>query len=196
MLEIDSVHIMVDIETWGTEPGCAIRSIGAAAWCFEDPEQTQPRQFYVNISDESNAQAGLIKQADTVEWWLNQSQDAKDALTRDQQPLLHALQAFKGWLDTLGPNKQVFWAKPSTFDFPILAAAHKALSVPLPWEYWQVRDLWSYVDGAGFDVRHVKFEGTAHDALWDACNQLTALRAAYAHTITKNSAEFDAGEAA
>lgn len=37
----DTIHIMLDLETWGTEPGCDIRSIGA---CIFDPETGRVQQ--------------------------------------------------------------------------------------------------------------------------------------------------------
>ena len=42
-------HVMVDLETWGTHAGAAIRSIGA---CMFDPVKgTIEQTFYMNITD-------------------------------------------------------------------------------------------------------------------------------------------------
>ena len=42
-------HIMVDLETWGTAPGCDIRSIGAVV--FDPVAGTLGATFYVNVEN-------------------------------------------------------------------------------------------------------------------------------------------------
>ena len=64
------LHLMLDLETWGKEPGCAIRSIGAVAF---DPYGDGPHaMFYANVLDPYGT-----KDPETVQWWSEQSYAAQ-----------------------------------------------------------------------------------------------------------------------
>ena len=87
-------HVMMDLETWGTTQGCAIRSIGAALF---DLDEGVGETFYRNIQDRSCWLAGLRVEASTADWWSKQTKDAKDRLTRDQLPLKEVVRDFHNW---------------------------------------------------------------------------------------------------
>ncbi len=59
-------HLMLDLETWGTAPGSALRSIGAV---FFDLDGKTGETFYRNIDKQSCLDAGLKIDPATVSWW-------------------------------------------------------------------------------------------------------------------------------
>ena len=72
------MSVMIDLETWGTSPGSAIRSIGAVIFSErsqeeyavgEDPAST----FYRNVDDSTSLG---VRSPSPVQWWSQQSDDA------------------------------------------------------------------------------------------------------------------------
>ena len=120
-------HIMLDIETLGTKPGCIIRSIGA---CVFAPGGSIPlgNTFYANVDRASCEAFGLVADPETEKWWEQQSEAAKAALTIDPRPLDDVLLDFEDWWRK---NRGVeVWCHGATFDAPIVEAAYAAAAKP------------------------------------------------------------------
>jgi len=161
---------MLDLETWGTKPGCAIRSIGAVMF----DEDGLGREFYINVDDASCASLGLTKDKSTVDWWAQQSAAAQAALVFDPMPLGEALVSFLAfWKST---NAKYIWGYGATFDPPILEACLDAVGLDAPWDFWNVRC--SRTALAMANRRPKREVGTHHNALDDAKAQAVALIAA------------------
>jgi hypothetical protein len=169
-------NVMLDLETWGTFPGCAIRSVGAVMF---DPHNGEiGAEFYANISDESCKQAGLHIEDGTVAWWARQNQQARDALLVDQLTLTEIAVKFDAWWRK---NAGVFvWSHGANFDEPIWRAAMRAVSRGVPWKFWDSRCTRTVYDIAGFNPRSVRRVGTYHNALDDARHQAVCVQRAYA----------------
>lgn len=77
----DSVfgHLMLDIETMGNESFSSIVSIGALEFDIETGKTG--KEFYVNVDLQSCMDLGLIVNASTIMWWLNQNEQARKDLT-------------------------------------------------------------------------------------------------------------------
>lgn len=163
--------IMIDIETLGVRPGCAILSIGA---CEFGPKGIG-NEFYVSISPNSCTEWGLTIEPFTVLWWMDQSQDARDFITKGKHveldQALDQLRAAFNW-----KSKKV-WCNGATFDFPILTAAHNAIGKSVPWEFWNCHDYRTIKNIVGRDVHEAcKVEpSVAHNALADAVAQAQTL---------------------
>lgn len=166
-------HVMVDLETMGTVPGCPIMSIGAVA--FDPVKGTLGSQFYDVVDLQSCMNAGLRLDASTILWWMKQSDEARAALTdREGAALPIALSRFAEWFSKSGG--QFFWSHGASFDEPILQVAARVAKVTMPWKFWDVRDTRTLFDLAGVTVGRGK--GTHHNALDDAQAQaLTAIEA-------------------
>lgn len=162
---------MIDIETLGTTPGCVVLSIGAC----EFSEKGIGKQFYTSIKPESCVEWGLTIDPNTVLWWFDQSQDARDFITKGKHVDLDiALAEFRAAFKWKGKN---VWCNGANFDFPILTAAHKAIGVSVPWEYWAINDYRTIKNIAGRDLFDAcKVEAVvAHNALSDAVAQAETL---------------------
>jgi len=61
-----SYKITLDIETYGTNPGCIVREVGIVM--FNDKEIFNSHQFFLNTSDQ--AELGLTIDVKTLDWFL------------------------------------------------------------------------------------------------------------------------------
>lgn len=167
------MHVMVDLETWGTRPGCALRSIGA---CVFDPKTGVIGQtFYRNISEASCLKMGLVKDPDTVEWWGKQGAMAQAALEPDQQSLSAALIDFTLWWTNVEGG--LFYCHGANFDAPILEAAYAAVLLDPPWKFWNVRCSRTLLSIGDRSVK--RDNAMPHHALEDAKAQAVAVAAVF-----------------
>lgn len=169
-------NVMLDLETWGTVPGSALRSIGAVEF---DPHTDQIGEtFYANIQDESCRAAGLVFDARTVRWWGEQSQRAQDALLADQKPLAQVAEEFHAWFRRV---RGIFvWSQGANFDQPLWEAACRAVGIHrTPWKFTDSRCTRTAYDMGQFNPYVCKRNGTHHNALDDAIHQARMVQAAY-----------------
>ncbi|MFG1340390.1 3'-5' exonuclease [Xanthobacter autotrophicus] len=173
-------HVMVDLETLGTKPGCSIASIGAVI--FDPASGSIGKTFFSRISLQSCDEAGLKMDAKTVYWWMQQSEEARRNTFLGQRVTLNnAIHSFSGWWfeNNLGVGTRM-WAHGATFDPGILEAAYAAIGKPIPWEFWMSRDTRTIFDLAGIDLSDFRGMSAAHSALDDAETQALAVIASYA----------------
>lgn len=166
-------HIMVDLETLGTTPGSVILSIGAVV--FDPITGDFEGIFYHNIDRLSCLTAGLTEDPKTVQWWEEQSDEAKAVLLPDQVRLRAALTDFSNFWER--HHGKYLWSHGPSFDESILSAAYRALSMMPPWHHSDVRCTRTIYDLAG--VWPNRDVGTPHCALDDARNQVVAVLDAY-----------------
>lgn len=164
-------HVMVDLETMGTSAGCAIVSIGAVRF---DPEKGAiGSEFFRSIQLQSSLDSGLRVDGSTVIWWMQQSEEARKEIIIGTDLLAQSLMDFSRFF----PEDGHLWGHGAYFDPPILEAAYRAVGVPLPWKFWNVRDTRTL-----FDVSRVypeRTKGIHHKALNDAKVQAEAVILAY-----------------
>jgi hypothetical protein len=168
-----SEHIMVDLETMGSRPGCAIATIGAVM--FDPITGTQGDSLYLRVRLQSCVELGLTLDPETVLWWLRQSDEARLELQGDGLCLTAALECFARFLRDHGAR--YFWSHGASFDGPILEAAYHAIKKSAPWRYVDARDTRTLYDLAG--VKPNRLNGVAHNAQVDAENQVNAVFEAY-----------------
>lgn len=170
-------HVMLDLETTGTRPGCVIRSIGAATFNPMLLAMGDPMDFYTNITAESCRQAGLIIEPATQEWWDDPKRaDARTQLLVDPRPLREAIEDFHEWFRAV--NAQWVWGHGAAFDIPIWEAACRALGILVPWDFRDVRDTRTVFHLAGFDLGEIKRQGTYHNSLDDSQHQIKGVQLA------------------
>ena len=188
------MDIMLDLETLGTKPGCVILSIGAVVF---DPKTTATfGEFYIEINTPDSVRSGLEFSHDTLVWWNNQDQQAKDLLERcehDQSTDLYsALNELADWIGSLEATKRHnIWANDPSFDCRILEEAFDIKSLNAPWQYYNERSCRTMVS-IGRDLginpkQDIKFLGIAHNALDDAKHQVKYISAIhrYIHALEK-----------
>lgn len=170
-------HVMLDLETLGTEQGSVILSIGAVVF---DPRGTgHTAEFYQNVDVFSSLMAGLKISDSTVNWWKEQNKEAQKHLIGDTVSLFDALNAFRQWF--MDNDGEQVWCQGATFDAPLLQAAYKTFGDFQPWKFWNVRDTRTVYDVCGFDYSTLIREGTYHNALDDAAYQVRCVQEALKH---------------
>ena len=166
-------HIMIDLETLDTKPSAAIVSIGACG--FEITNGDIGNTFYQKVAL-SSAIDGRTISADTLKWWMTQDRDVRastfDGVTLFPQAL-RDLAAFVLQIeDEVGCACHV-WGNGSTFDISILEDAYRQHGIPVPWKFYNVRDVRTIVHVAECLLSRddVPFEGVPHNALDGAKHQ-------------------------
>lgn len=164
--------VMTDLETWGTRPSSALRSIGA---CVFDPLTGKTGEtFYRNISRESCEKVGLTVDPETEKWWTEQSAEARAALEPDQISIGAALSDFCKWWTAVGA--EIVWSHGANFDEVLLRSAFDLYMLPTPWAFWNVRCCRTVL--ALNNRKPARGGGTHHNALDDAIAQAQAVGAA------------------
>lgn len=171
-----TVHVMIDLETWGTLPGSALRSVGAVTFSPYGDCHTE-RTFYSNITRSSCEDAGLTIDAQTVEWWQSQSHAAQLRLDENQRSLRQVVHDFALWWQSVSGT--YVWSNGANFDEVLWRVAANRVDHGTPWKYWNVRDTRTCWHLARLNPKAVKFEGVQHDAIADARHQAKCVMQAY-----------------
>lgn len=167
-------RVMVDIETFGTSPGAAVVAIGAAKFNADQLNRSTPpgktpyeiieETYERSISTTSCEEAGLTLDGDTVEFWLNQDDEAQETIIGGDD-LEAVLSDFSDWFG----NADEIWANDPTFDCVLLSAAYDAVGVEKPWDYSQ-RRCYRTIKELG-EKPNIDQDGTKHSAVDDAVYQ-------------------------
>jgi hypothetical protein len=127
----EKIDLMVDIETLGTEPGCAILSIAAVPFNL----QYDVEPFYARVHKGSCIEKGFFVDDDTVAWWNKQSIAAQEEAFSGQTNIEDALEDLSAYIETLGKSVNM-WGNGASFDVPILEAAYKFCCQKPRWAYY------------------------------------------------------------
>lgn len=194
-------HIMLDLETWGTKPGCDIRSIGAVVFDPYDAHSvglvgtSEPTMFYTATRNpdcypSQRLKYPLTRDPETVKWWNEQSDEAQSAFANPLD-LWNACFQFAYWLwqrtempkeryENWQPSETVrIWANDPHFDCSILAAVYDVINLPVPWHYRAPRSMRTITEAAGMTRDDYCTHGDAHHALHDAIAQAMTVCEAY-----------------
>lgn len=154
--------LVMDIETLGTHPGCVILEIGADIW----EGGTKPAEtFHAGLDYQASLRAGFTVEPGTWKWWqddpnrrLNLNSllkpplfDSNDCPRTDYfTDIKDGLLAFHDFVKGHDPLMNI-WCKGPSFDAVILEAAYDRLNLPIPWAYWNLRDVRTAIELAGAD---------------------------------------------
>ncbi|HDX9294473.1 TPA: 3'-5' exoribonuclease [Escherichia coli] len=185
-------HLMIDLETMGTNTNAPIVVIGAV---FFDPQTGEIGPvFYIVISLTDAMNTGAVPDGGTIKWWLKQSSEARAAILTGQVKLKDSLSRFREFINEYSDEKFVqVWGNGATFDNAILRTSYERLDIPCPWRYHNDRDVRTIVElgkAIDFDARTaIPFEGERHNALDDARHQAKYVSAIWQKLIP-NQADF------
>lgn len=178
--------ISTDLETLSTNGDAAILSIGATAF-NRDTGEIGPA-FYIEVDVDDAIRHGHVS-GSTLAWWMSQSAEAKTVFStapESKSLLPTAMRQLAEFVTGVGGPDVRVWGNGSSFDVSILETAFRKTQswAPMPWEFWNIRDMRTIVDVArevGFDTRRVPFVGVAHNAGADATHQAKVISAAWLH---------------
>lgn len=165
---------MIDIETLATCPDAAITAIGVCRFTY-DGEVTDTLDLLVDAADAQRH--GAVVDANTVYWWLQQSDHARNALVVEgklsEADALNRLNVFLSGADEI-------WSH-ATFDFVVVTSAMRRHGIKPLFSYRAARDIRTLMALAPKGSQPVERKGVHHNALDDAKFQVayctTALKA-------------------
>jgi hypothetical protein len=160
-------HVMIDIETMGSQSLSSIVSIGAVRFDLKTGEVGE--KFYVNVDLQSCIDAGLNINSDTLMWWLNQNEEARKKITEKGFTLPVALLSLSSCIT----KEDEVWGNSARFDLGILSDAYNAVKLPIPWDFRKERCVRTLVSFAPFIKDVEPNTGVAHDALADCIFQIS-----------------------
>ncbi|MDT3720320.1 3'-5' exonuclease [Pseudomonas oryzihabitans] len=168
------VDVVIDLETMGTSPRAAIVALGAVALHAEFP---RPREYYGRVDLADSVAQGGVFDAETVQWWMQQSEEARHELVGSLAQPLHAeLRTLSLWLEGLELNygDLFIWGNSPAFDCTILGSAYDSVGLSRPWHFRQERDLRTLLDLYP-EAADIEFEGVKHHAMHDARHEARML---------------------
>ncbi|MBN3265401.1 3'-5' exonuclease [Pectobacterium brasiliense] len=186
-------HVMIDIETLGTNPNAPIASIGAT---FFNPATGElGEQFYCRVDFENDMLNGAVPDGATIKWWLRQSSDARAELICDDADaviVFRAVRDLNDWLTDNADNLKSLkvWANSPSFDLVIMKSKFERLDLDIPWKYWNEQDVRTVKEvGRALGVDVSPFTGTRHNALHDAVNQAALVSSVMSRLVQNNGGE-------
>ena len=175
---MEYTDVMLDLETMSKKSNGAIMSIGAVEFNLKTGETG--REFYEVIDLESCLNLGLTVEASTIYWWLQQSQQARDAICDEPKHLSIVVQEFSRWMDDCIANVNV-WGNSARFDLGKLEDAYIACGyTDSPWYFRSERDVRTLVAFAPEIKENEPFMGIEHNPIDDCKHQI-----AYCHKTWK-----------
>lgn len=168
----NQIHVMLDLETMGIRPDAAIVAIGAVAFGLTPAGGMWIGPSFYRVVDLASATAdGGVMDAETVKWWLRQSEVARTALLDPHAvPLRDALDQFDLYMERVGECPRV-WGNGAGFDNVILRTAYERAGMAVPWSHWDDRCYRTTKAEYHGDVVAPARVGTHHNALDDAMHQ-------------------------
>jgi len=160
-------HLMLDIETMGTDPYSSITCIAAVEFNIQTGETG--KEFIRYISLQSCFNVGLKAGADTIMWWLEQNEQARlDLIKNEKIDISQALLDFSEFCN----NDYEVWGNSPRFDCGLLKDAYTKCNLPICWNFRKERDLRTLVSLKPDIKKNYIFTGTSHNALCDCYNQI------------------------
>jgi hypothetical protein len=160
-------HLMLDIETMGSESYSAIVSIAAVEFDIETGETGQT--FKQNIFLDSCLKAGLNVDGNTIMWWMSQSDEARNSLVgigiSNLESALKSFSEFFHW-------DYCVWGNSARFDCGILQNAYNKVGKKIPWDFRKERCVRTLVSFNPELKASIERDGVAHDALDDCLYQI------------------------
>ena len=166
--------IMLDLESLGTRPDCAILTLGAVKF-----DEYTPGSFgdslYFRVNVDEQLALGREVQEDTLKWWSTQSADVYDEAFSEKDRV--SLESMYRQLNKFTVGVEYIWCQGPAFDIVILENIYRQCGWPTPWQFWQIRDSRTLF-GVHGDPRE-KNKAGLHNALEDCISQAQGVQAVY-----------------
>ena len=168
------MDVMLDLESLGTRPDCAILTLGAVKF---DPYT--PNGFgetlYFRIDVDEQLELGREIQQDTLDWWAKQADDVREEALGEHDRI--SLESMYHQLNKFLVGVGNIWCQGPAFDIVILENIYRQKGWPTPWQFWQIRDSRTLF-GVHGDPRE-KGKAGLHNALEDSISQAQGVQEIY-----------------
>ena len=164
---------MLDLESLGTRPDCAILTLGAVK--FDPFTDRIGDKLYFRIDVDEQLALGREVQEDTLNWWMNQAEDVREEALGESDRI--SLESMYRQLNKFLVGAGNIWCQGPAFDIVILENIYRQCGWPTPWQFWQIRDSRTLF-GVHGDPRE-KNKAGLHNALEDCISQAEAVQEIY-----------------
>ena len=169
------IHAMIDLETLDTQPSCQILSLGAVkfnALTNDDPHSN----LYIKPDIEQQKKKGRTTSNSTIEWWSKRDSSIREEAfsAKDRINVETMLNQLSEWL----VGVETIWGHGYGFDITILENLYRNWDLPIPWNFWQVKDSRTLFSCCKKDPRK-SMQKNLHNALYDAYFQAKSVQIAY-----------------
>lgn len=177
-------HVMIDEETLGLSANSVIASIGLVRFDpmagVQSVETLRKNSLRVNFDISDSIQQGFEVNGETLKWWMNQSNEARESTFGNKYKTVNvasALQIIIGFLD----QSDKVWGNGANYD-PVLLDHHaKKMGVRLPYNFRKVRCYRTITQmnriSPSIDLKEDENELIAHDPVDDCIYQIRRLQA-------------------
>jgi len=173
MNETQMNHVMLDIETLSTDSNALVVSISAVQFDMTTGEIGE--KFEIGLDQDQQTAKGAVIDEETVKWWSEQSQEARDMLNRlEKIDVDMALDSFALWVKTnfKAPSKIKLWGNGATFDNVIVENLFKRHDVKFPIPYYCHKDVRTLTYLTKTQPRKYEFTGVKHNGIDDCLHQI------------------------
>ena len=173
-------HIMLDIETLGTNNNSLVVSISAVQFDMSSNEIGD--KFEIGLNKEQQLEKGAVIDQSTVDWWEKQSDEAKNMLDRlEKVDVDIALNEFNNWIkrNHKAPSKIKLWGNGATFDNVIVRNLFARHGIDFVVPYYADKDVRTLAYVAKVNTFACKFEGVKHNGIDDCLHQIKYCQAGY-----------------
>ena len=175
-------HLMLDLETLGNKSYSVILSISAVAFDMKTGETFE--EFHMDLDFADQLKKGAIVNADTILWWLTQSDDARKMVTdAKRKSTNHVLRQFNTWLsytfnkdayksDEISLKEVISWGNSNSFDQGILENLYELFEIKNYLVHWNERDVRTLVSFSPEIKKNEIFDGVKHYGIDDCKHQI------------------------
>lgn len=178
-------HVSFDIETLDVCASAVVLSIGAALFnldeqdTYDDIRNYGARCFYASIEMQTQIDRKRTISADTIAWWMSQSQEAKQVFSESKYQVPQALVDLQAFC----AGTSFAWGNGNMFDNVIIRSLFNSFDMDYPYHYVRDMDLRTLKVAAGSPKISVASSSmTKHNALDDAVFQ-AVLAQQFQHAI-------------
>ena len=170
-----AIHGMIDLETLDTRPSCTVLSLGAVKFNpLNDSEPYDELYFKIDVDDQDRL--GRTTSDATVEWWSKQDPKIMEEAF-DQTGAISVEEALKR-LNKWFVGVDTIWGHGYGFDITIVEDMYRNVGLPIPYNFWQVKDSRTLFGCCKVDPRKA-MQTDLHNALADAYYQAKSVQVAY-----------------
>lgn len=191
-----TVHLMIDIETMGTQINAAVLSIAAVQFypvsTEEESEQVEKDRFYEKIDPVcyKNTRNCFSMDVETIKWWTKQKTEVMQEAWSGTNNIEKVINDLLLWINSKCSNKRDLrvWSHGKEFDLPILENVIRFVGQNVPWSMINTRDTRTIYDIPILRVFPEFIDGDEfppHHPVGDCLSQIRALRHAFQEISTQ-----------
>ena len=163
---------MLDIETLATTPDAVILSFAAVKFNEFDPRPNYYEILNLALDVDEQIELGRKVDQEAVDWWAKQPQEVQEFAFNPNQRT--SIADFIVKLNKFIVATDRIWAQGPVFDIAILENLYRQIGMPIPWQYYNIRDSRTIIKALGSDIVNVR--ENAHDALADCKYQAAYIK--------------------